>query len=428
MLSTMLRTIREQALFARGERVLVAISGGPDSTAMLDALRVVAPRLGLVLEAATVDHGLRPESGAEADLVVARCRALGISCERVAVDVRAVRARHVSWQDAARRARLAALEAVATRQGCASVALGHTADDQAETVLFRILRGTGVAGLAGIPYRRGRLVRPLLDVRRSEVLRLLARRRVPFIEDPSNADRRFARARLRHEWIPSLARENPRLVDALLALAADARRVAPGPAPAAPMGSLRAHVLGLSRRAAATVARLTAEGAGTRTVSVVGGDVEVSYGKVSLRPRSSSLGGAATPAQGAQGSPGGIDASGTYRVGSGCALEVTFAALEPAHATPEWEKQGATFDLDRVALPLGLRAPRPGDRMRPRGGRGSRKLSDLFIDAKIPRPRRAELPVLVAGDGTILFVPGLRPAEAGRPSGGTRRWIQVQPR
>jgi tRNA(Ile)-lysidine synthase len=81
-----------------------------------------------------------------------------------------------------------------------------------------------------------------------------------------------------------------------------------------------------------------------------------------------------------------------------------------------------------VTLPLGLRAHRPGDRMRPRGGRGSRKLSDLFIDAKIPRPRRAELPVLVAGDGTILFVPGLRPAEAGRPSVGTRRWIQVQAR
>src|SRR5256885_9353009 len=178
MLSTMLRTIRDHALFAAGDRVLVAVSGGPDSTALLDALVTLAPRLGIVVEAATVDHGLRPESAAEADTVVERCRAMGVACARVAVDVRAARGRHVSWQDAARRARLGAPEALAAARGGARVALGHTADDQVETVLFRIVRGTGVAGLAGIPYRRGSFVRPLLDVRRREVLRHLDRKSV----------------------------------------------------------------------------------------------------------------------------------------------------------------------------------------------------------------------------------------------------------
>jgi tRNA(Ile)-lysidine synthase len=404
----MLRTIRDHTLFAAGDRVLVAVSGGPDSTALLHGLVKIAARIGITIEAATIDHGMRSESAAEADTVVERCRALGVPCERVAVDVRAARGRHVSWQDAARRARLGALEAVAARRGCARVALGHIADDQAETVLFRIVRGTGVAGLAGIPYRRGSFVRPLLDVRRSEVLRYLRRRRLPFIEDPSNADPRFARARVRHAWMPPLARENPRLVEALLALAADARRAPPSTRPAGNSA--------LSRRAAATVARLAAEGAGTRRVSVSGGEVEISYGQVGQRR--------AKPASAPPPPPPvtGIAASGTYPLGTGSALEITFSDGAPPAGV------GAAFDLDAVALPLAVRAPRPGDRMRPRGGRGSRKLSDLLIDAKIPRPQRGGLPVLVAADGTILFVSGLRPAEAARPCSGTRRWIQVRQR
>src|SRR5262245_54278712 len=246
VLSRMLATIRERALLAQGDRVLVGLSGGPDSTALLLALSRLAPRLGIVVEAAVVDHGLRRGSDAEAAGVAERWRARGTACEVVRVDVRAARGRHVSWQDAARRARLAALEAVADRRRCAVIALGHTADDQAETILFRIVRGTGLPGLAGIPYRRGRFVRPLLDVRRSEVLRFLARRKEPYVEDPTNADPRFARSRVRHEWLPFLARENPRIVDALLALAEEAR------------GPISPALGALPRRVARTVARLAA--------------------------------------------------------------------------------------------------------------------------------------------------------------------------
>jgi tRNA(Ile)-lysidine synthase len=379
VLSAILRTLREQALAVRGERVLVAVSGGPDSTALLHALVRLAPRLGIDLEAATVNHGLRPEAAAEVALVAERCRALGVACEVLTVDVRAARGPHVSWQDAARRVRLRALEEAAARRGCGRIALGHTADDQAETVLFRIVRGTGVAGLQAMPYHRGPFVRPMLDVRRREVLRYLAKRRLPFIEDPSNGDRRFTRARIRHEWIPFLEKENPRLVEALLALAADARGAR--------------SPTGLSRRAAATVARLAAAGAGTRRVSVRGGELEVSYGQVRAP---------APPAAEVK-------------------LEVEEGAL-PASPAPD----AAAFDLDRLPLPLRVRTPRAGDRMRPRGGRGSRKLSDLFIDAKIPRPRRSGLPLLEAADGTILFVPGLRPSEVGRPGPNMRRWIQVR--
>ncbi len=105
--------------------------------------------------------------------------------------------------------------------------------------------------------------------------------------------------------------------------------------------------------------------------------------------------------------------------------------IEVRAAAPAPDVTGTTFaayDADHLAAPLLLRSRRPGDRMRPRGGRGSRKVSDLLIDAKVARALRPSLPVLTAADGTILFVPGLRPSEAGRPTSGTRRWFYVRER
>src|SRR5579871_4025727 len=141
MLSTLQRTIRAHALLARGDLVIVAVSGGPDSMALMHALAKLAPRLGLRVEVATVDHGLRPEARAEGELVRARAAALGLPWHGLRVDVAAARQGRASLQDAARRVRLGALEALAARRG-ARVALGHQADDQAETVLFRVVRGT----------------------------------------------------------------------------------------------------------------------------------------------------------------------------------------------------------------------------------------------------------------------------------------------
>ncbi len=251
MLSRVERTIRERGLFDRGDRVLCAVSGGPDSMALLHALWELRDRLGLELVVATVDHGLRPEARAEAELVAARARDLELEWRLLAVDVRGARARSSSssslsssWQDVARRLRLAALEAHARAVGAHKIALGHQADDQEETILFRILRGTGVRGLAGIPYRREMFVRPLLDVERKQISTYLRRRSIPFVEDPSNRDARFARARLRYQILPALRAENPRLGEALRALAADAARLTSGTT------ADRPH---LNRRAAAVV-------------------------------------------------------------------------------------------------------------------------------------------------------------------------------
>jgi len=298
------------------------------------------------------------------------------------------------------------------------VALGHQADDQAETILFRIIRGTGIAGLAGIPYCRDVYVRPLLDVTRAQILRYLARRSIPFVDDPSNADARFARARIRHQILPALAQENPRVAEALRALAVSARAGRGIGADAAVDASA---VSSLSRRAAVTVARLASRG-GTASVDVAGGRrVEVSYGRVRVETRTAA--GDSRPVAAARPAPTVvIDQPGAYRWPAAGFIEVREGA--PAGGATK-SAAAAEFDADRIAWPLTLRARRPGDRMRPRGGRGSRKLSDLMIDAKIARPARGTLPVVATADGIVLFVPGLRPAEAGRPSATTRRRIQL---
>ena len=418
MLSAVVATIAAHDLLRPGDRVVVAVSGGPDSMALLHVLWELRARLGLTLEVAAVDHGLRADARREIDLVRERAGALGLPFAALDVDVAAERRgrRGASLQDAARDVRLRALAALARARGANRVALGHQADDQAETVLYRIVRGTGIAGLAGIPYRRDVFVRPLLDVTRAQILRYLRRRSIAFVDDPSNADDRFARARIRHRILPALAAENPRVAEALRALAAAAGgRGGIGP----DAGVDRETVSSLSRRAAATVARLASRG-GTANVDVAGGRrVEISYGKVRVENRAS----AAAPRQGTGATSAVvIDGPGRYRWPAAGTVEVRDAA---ARSGAKDASPNCDFDADQLAWPLVMRARRPGDRMRPRGGRGSRKLSDLMIDAKIARPVRGTLPDVTTADDVVLYVPGLRPAEAGRPSATTRRRIAV---
>ncbi|HVR60461.1 MAG TPA: tRNA lysidine(34) synthetase TilS, partial [Polyangia bacterium] len=262
-------------------------------------------------------------------------------------------------------------------------------------------------------------IRPLLDIPRATIEAYVRRRSLPVVTDPSNADGRFARARLRHQLLPILRRENPRLAEALLALAADARRLtAPGgsSSPAAAPAELGY----VGRAAAAAVAELRRRG-GTGFVDVRGGKVKVAYGHTTRLPP-----GAPAPLASAGLRPNvavSIDQDGMFSLDGAAGVEIRTVAS----AAAPFAGAVAAFDADELREPLVLRARRPGDRMRPRGGRGSRKVSDLLIDAKVARDRRPSLPVLAAADGTILFVPGLRPSEAARPTDGTRRWRFVRP-
>jgi tRNA(Ile)-lysidine synthase len=199
---------------APGDLVLVACSGGADSLALAAALAFTAPRLLLRAGGVTVDHGLQPGSADRARAVATRLTTLGLDpvvCTTVTVPGPAGSSRPGAGNDryqgpeaAARAARYQALEAAAESTGAVAILLGHTLDDQAETVLLRLARGSGARSLAGMPDRRGRYLRPLLPVRRTATLAACAALELPAWDDPHNADPRFTRARVRHEVLPVL--------------------------------------------------------------------------------------------------------------------------------------------------------------------------------------------------------------------------------
>ncbi len=220
MLAQVRATLRERALLESTTKVLVACSGGPDSTALLYALHRLRVEHGCALLAVSVDHGLR--TSAAADVACAERAAGALNVPFIALSVKVPEG--ASRQSLARRVRYDALLACAHQHAAQRVAVGHTQDDQAETVLARLLRGTGVPGLAGIaPLREDGVIRPLIDCSRTVVHAYVRELGAPVAHDPSNEDLRYGRVRIRKHLLPSLERENARLVPNLCALADEAR-------------------------------------------------------------------------------------------------------------------------------------------------------------------------------------------------------------
>ena len=218
------RTLREECELGRGSRLLLAVSGGGDSTALLHVLCLLREELELELSAHGVDHGLRPEAAAELDLVGQLARRLDVPFSRSTVRLPP----GGNLQARARSARYAALSAARELARATLIATAHHADDRAETVLLRLLRGTRPRGLSVLPPRDRGLVRPLIRARRSDVLAHLKRHELAFASDPSNLDRRFLRVRVRTELMPLLEQLSPAIVAHLNALADE---IGEGPAP-----------------------------------------------------------------------------------------------------------------------------------------------------------------------------------------------------
>lgn len=445
------QSIRSNELFGEQDVVLVACSGGPDSVALLALLRAIEKPPRLVV--AHVDHGLRPESSREADFVRGLAERLGLEFVQRRLDLAAVTgAGDEASENTAREARLAALEELAEGVGAQWIALGHTANDQLETVLMRLCRGAGTTGLAAMAPRRGRFVRPLLEVTREEVCAVIAGGGWSVLEDPTNRSDRYFRNRVRHHVIPLLLRENPRLVET----AARSTRVLRGElevlahyeelewerlaradplGPAVDMAGLTALPRGMASRlvrrlwqrardrflwsapaelGAAQVSDILErlEGKTVQRLELPGGvsavlqyDVLVFAPTVRLKdPGDVEL---AVPGPGAYSLP---QLGVSLEVGSTEVLDgqgegdlLDFALPEPSVQAP-W--------------PLVVRNLRPGDRIRAAAGR--RKLSDLLIDHRVPRYRRRRLPLVVLA-GEIVWIPGVwmdgsrRAPEGGSP-------------
>jgi tRNA(Ile)-lysidine synthase len=205
------RTLREETPIRAGDRVVVAVSGGRDSMALLHVLALLAERLGLVLHAHGVDHGLRPEAAAELDLAERLARELGVPFSRTMLAV----APGGNLQMRARVARYAALDAVADRIGARCVATAHHANDRAETLLMQLLRGSRPRALAVLPAWTERRLRPFVRSDRPAIARHLLRHGIVHADDPSNQSRRFLRVRVREELLPLMEELAPGVVERL---------------------------------------------------------------------------------------------------------------------------------------------------------------------------------------------------------------------
>ncbi len=219
-----LKTARRHGMWRSGDVVLVALSGGRDSVALLRALRSVERLCGIRVVAGHIDHGLRDGSADDAKWVAALCDREGIEHRQATLDGRVIKSSPLGLEAAAREARHAALEHIADDLGATKIATAHHRDDQTETVLERLTRGAGTRGLRGILPVKGRWIRPLLDIDRERIAHFAASKRLEWREDPTNTDTERARNAIRHVVLPALRDARPGCDEVLARAAAIARR------------------------------------------------------------------------------------------------------------------------------------------------------------------------------------------------------------
>lgn len=415
-------------MLPEGTRVLCACSGGADSVCLLHLLRSMD---GIGVVCAHFNHGLR---GAESDrdeaFVKELCDRLGVPCVTGHGDVRGYAAeRGLGIEEAARELRYAFLERTAKEQGCSRIATAHNAEDNAETVLLNLIRGTGGRGLGGIPPVRGKLIRPLLTVTRAEIETYLAEHGLPHVEDSSNASDDYTRNRIRHRILPLLREENPAAVENIGAAAELARQdeeylsgeaerflaafgqTEPLPmedflALPRPIGArvLRLRCPGAQKKHVEAVYALCAAPAGRRETDVPGARVVLEQGKLYFNPpepqnlprREVRIGGI-TP----------IPEIGRYLV------------CRPAAETEEIHNSFNTFYFKSESICGRIYAASRGggDSVRLLGRGCTKSLKKLFAEAGMTAAQRTETPVLYDEVG-VIAVPGFGIAERCAPEKG----------
>jgi tRNA(Ile)-lysidine synthase len=450
---------RSEKLLPRNGLVVTAVSGGPDSMALLSILNTLAGEFGFRVAVAYFDHRIRESSKKDQAPVEEYAKGLGLAVHAGAGDVRDQAARSGdSLEEAARRARYRFLASVADETGARCIATGHTRDDQVETVVMRILHGTGVRGLAGIPERRGRIIRPLLCLGRGDTRAYCDELGIPYALDPTNEDRRIFRNQIRHDLLPLLessyhegVREN------LLRLAENARRmitdirmktnpliernlrkmsdnewtldvthIAPmddtsivvlfgdvfGESLGCDMDFSRVHyerLVGLAR---------DEHGSG-KALHLPGLTIKREYENLVIT-RASGRASTVQPAdcRATLTFPGETRATGVV---------VTTEIMNRTRLDESSIKatdRTACFAMDHLRLPLVVRSATAGDRIQPFGMSGTKKLSDMFIDKKIPGRERAKS-LVVADADEIVWAIGLTTSEKSQVTQETGEVVRI---
>ena len=464
LLTQLVRTVRQRQLFVPGQHLLVAVSGGPDSVALLSLLQRLARSWTLTLTVVHCNYGLR---GAESDGDEAFVRAF---CQELNLPLTVYRPRLVkqrkrsSLQAAARAARYDLMHQLAHEVGAHRIVVGHTANDQAETVLMWMMRGAGMSGLAGMSYARADgVIRPLLEVTREEVVEYLDQEGLAYRRDSSNEKPFYHRNRIRKEVLPVILRVAPAAIRVLqrqadllredeqyleqttnnlvrVLVTHDARAVqrvncqAFIDLPVALQRRLVRTVLrtydeegcACSVRVVESVRRVFLKGAKGARLLLKRALVTLEQGSVRFSPRSGANDKHKTDTgQGKEGLPLPVPST-VYWARTNQQIHVQLMNRRAAEELGRAQSQGPVlFDADRFSKPLLIRSWQVGDRFSPRGMKGkSKKLQDFFTDRKIARSEREKIPLLVAPEG-ILWVVGMRQDERFMVRGATTHCLVV---
>lgn len=430
------------------KKVVVAISGGPDSLALLHFFKGLRRKIKLQLTAVTVNHQLRKEAVDDVTFVEKICKQWDVPLISEQVDVQAYKAQHkVSTQVAARESRYAIFRKIMDEEGADYLALGHHGDDQIETLVMSLMRTTNLAGMTGIPFSRsfqqGNIIRPLLAVTREEIESYCERHRLQARIDPSNEDLSYTRNYVRKRIVPSLKEKNPSLHLTIQQLAeslgedeeymrAEAEVVFDRVAKCdrttkkvtLDIASLKAYAVSLQRR----IYRLTLdylydnlpphlshsheqiflslmnENISNRRlhfpqnliVEVVYGQIEFYFYEGNEPPFTAYVHNVPT----------------TVALPDGKVLEIKYT-----RSIPEVEDDNEYYcHISQVKFPLQIRSRKPGDRMRYKGLNGSKKIKDIFIDEKVPRAKRDKAIMVTDNTDEVFWLIGLRKGMTKRTS------------
>ncbi|MDD2510453.1 MAG: tRNA lysidine(34) synthetase TilS [Syntrophomonas sp.] len=450
MLRKVRKYIQEEKLLEPGKKVLLGVSGGPDSMALLHIMHKLTPEMDLSLVALHLNHGLRPEAAAEEEFVREHCRKWAIDFYSRQADIRSLAAQQKkSLEEAGRDCRYQYFFEFLEELPADYIATAHHQDDQTETVLLHLLRGSGLKGLRGIMPRKGQLLRPLLALSKAEIVHYLDENQIPYCLDQSNKDLSFLRNRIRCELIPYLQKAyNPRIIESLNQLAGIARdendylekqlhfswdkllrqqepdliildKKALGEEHPALQKRLVLEALARLRgesgwevKDVQRILRLLYQPGSSKYIQLRKGlRVKSIYQELHFRSKE-------TPA-----------AKFCYPISIPDRLSISETGenyiIELGQLSDMQAGLSSCLDYDKLEQPLFLRSRQPGDRFQPSGMKGSKKVKDYFIDIKLPREQRDRVPLLASGQ-SIYAVVGYRVSSLAELKAETRRVLIVR--